>query len=75
MALKDDGILYASFKYGEKEYTKEGRHFTQLNEEKVLALFEKIDSLQLHKVWLSDDARQEREGEMWLNFLAKKGTQ
>ena len=72
-ALKDGGIFYASFKHGEKEYIKEGRHFTPLNEEKVLALFEKLDSLQLQKVWLSDDVRQEREGEMWLNLLAKKG--
>ena len=73
-ALKEGGVLYASFKYGEKEYTKEGRHFTPLNEERVLVLFEKLDSLQLQSVWLSADVRQERKGEMWLNFLAKKGS-
>jgi SAM-dependent methyltransferase len=73
-ALKDDGIFYASFKYGEEEYTKEGRHFTPLNEKKVLTLFEKLDTLQLQSVWLSDDVRQERKGEIWLNFIAKKGS-
>ncbi|MCJ7765721.1 MAG: hypothetical protein MUP09_07255, partial [Thiovulaceae bacterium] len=73
-ALKYDGIFYLSFKYGEEEYTKEGRHFTLLNEGKVQALFEELDTLQLLTVWLSNDVRQERKGEMWLNLLAKKGS-
>ncbi len=71
-ALKDDGIFYASFKYGEKEYSKEGRHFTPLNEEKVQMLFEELDTLRLLTVWLSPDVREERKDEMWLNLLAKK---
>ncbi|MEN8146490.1 MAG: class I SAM-dependent methyltransferase [Campylobacterota bacterium] len=71
-ALKDEGVFYASFKYGNQEYNKEGRHFTPLNEEKTKALFTEIDSLELLEVWLSDDVRQERKGEKWLNLLAKK---
>ncbi|MGB5964690.1 MAG: class I SAM-dependent methyltransferase [Sulfurimonadaceae bacterium] len=71
-ALKSSGIFYASFKYGEQEYNKEGRHFTPLNEEKAQALFREIGSLQLLEIWLSDDVRQERKGEKWLNLLAKK---
>ena len=71
-ALKNEGLFYASFKYGEQEYNKEGRHFTLLNEEKVESLFRDIDTLQLLDVWLSDDVRQERKGEKWLNLLAKK---
>ena len=73
-ALKDGGIFYASFKHGEKEYIKAGRHFTPLNEERVQALFEKLDRLQLQTVWLTPDVREERKGEMWLNLLAKKRT-
>ena len=73
-ALKEDGLFYASFKYGENEYDKEGRHFTSLNEEKTKELFQRIHSLQLLKIWLTDDVRQERKGEKWLNLLAKKGT-
>ena len=71
-ALKDDGVLYASFKYGELEYVKEGRHFTPLTEKKAEALFEQLDTLHLLTIWLSDDVRQERKGEKWLNLLAKK---
>ena len=71
-ALKDEGVFYASFKYGESEYNKEGRHFTPLNKEKAEALFREVDSLELLVIWLSDDVRQERKGEKWLNLLAKK---
>lgn len=71
-ALKDGGILYASFKYGEGEYLKEGRHFTPLDEEQAAALFSELKTLKLLKTWLSDDVRQERRGEKWLNLLAKK---
>jgi len=71
-ALKSGGLFYASFKYGEHEYDKEGRHFTPINEEKTEVLFKKIKTLQLLEIWLSDDVRQEREGEKWLNLLCRK---
>jgi len=71
--LNEGGILYASFKYGGDEYVKEGRHFTPLNEEKAGKLFDEIRNLRLRNLWLSDDLRQDRQGEKWLNFLAKKG--
>ena len=71
-ALKKGGLFYASFKYGSDEYQKEGRHFTPLNEDRTEALFDDIPSLQLLTVWLSDDVRQERKGEKWLNLLARK---
>ncbi len=71
-ALKTDGIFYASFKYGDQEYAKEGRHFTPLNEEKAEALFKEIGTLQLLDICLSDDIRQERKGEKWLNLLCSK---
>ena len=71
-ALKSGGLFYASFKYGEHEYDKEGRHFTPINEKKTEALFKDIDTLQLLQIWLSDDVRQERKGEKWLNLLCRK---
>jgi len=71
--LKKGGYFYASFKYGETSYTKEGRHFTPLNPALTRTLFSEISVLTLEEVWLSDDVRQERKGEKWLNLLAKKG--
>ncbi len=71
-ALKEGGYFYASFKYGTNEYCKEGRHFTQMDHGKVEKLFELLPSLSIQSVWLSDDVRQERKDEKWLNLLAKK---
>ncbi len=73
-ALKKDGLFYASFKYGADEYQKEGRHFTPLTEKQTEKLFINIPSMQLLDIWLSDDVRQERKGEKWLNLLARKVT-
>ncbi|WP_345977237.1 class I SAM-dependent methyltransferase [Sulfurimonas sp. HSL3-7] len=70
--LKKGGYFYASFKYGREEYLKEGRHFTQMDHRKVDKLFAQLPSLSIQSVWLSDDVRQERKGEKWLNLLAKK---
>jgi len=71
-ALKGGGIFYASFKCATQEYTKEGRHFTPLDEAMTQQLFMTLPTLQLQEIWLSDDLRQERKGEKWLNLLAKK---
>jgi len=71
-ALKHGGLFYASFKYGEHEYDKEGRHFTPLNEAQAERLFNGINTLHLLDIWLSDDLRQERKGEKWINLLLKK---
>ena len=71
-ALKEGGYFYASFKYGDQEYSKEGRHFTCLDEVRLKRLFSELSTLQLVDVWLSDDVRQERQGEKWLNLIAKK---
>jgi len=73
-ALKKGGLFYASFKHGTGEYQKEGRHFTPLTEKQTEKLFSNIPSMQLLDIWLSDDVRQERKGEKWLNLLAKKGS-
>lgn len=42
-ALKKDGILYASFKYGESNYEKDGRSFTCFTRDKFLNLIEGLD--------------------------------
>jgi SAM-dependent methyltransferase len=71
-ALKPRGFLYASFKYGKGEYTKEGRHFTRLDETRTAALFDMLDALSLIALWRTEDVREERRGEFWLNLIAEK---
>lgn len=68
-ALKVGGILYMSFKYGDQERVKEGRFFCDHNEETIK---EYLGSFEVQDIWLSEDVRQNRSAERWLNIIAKK---
>jgi SAM-dependent methyltransferase len=70
--LKPHGVLYASFKFGKGEYTKAGRHFTRLDEARATTLFDALDMLTLNALWRTEDVREERRGEFWLNLIAEK---
>ena len=66
--LKPDGIFYCSFKYGHAEQIRNGRFFTDMNEQtlkdSLLSTKLKID-----ETWISSDARPGREAEQWLNAV------
>lgn len=66
--LAIDGIFYCSFKYGDQDSEKEGRSFTNLNEELLQKLIEKT-SLKVNKIWVTLDKRPNRGDEKWLNAL------
>lgn len=70
-ALKQEGILYCSFKYGNKEEERNGRRFTDLNE---LLLQEYINktNLKIMEIHISKDVRKDRSNEKWLNCVLKK---
>lgn len=70
-ALKVNGILYMSFKYGDKDREKDGRKFTDLNEEQAKELLNQFHQIELIKYWITIDQRPDRE-EKWLNILIKK---
>lgn len=70
--LKENGILYASFKYGNFEGVRDGRYYTDFNEEKTERLLREVPGLQLEKQWVSMDALPRRDGVRWLNFLGRK---
>ena len=70
-ALKDNGILYASFKYGDFEGVRNGRYFNDLTEDTSVEIFQKCN-FDIIKTWVSDDARPDRQDEKWVNILVKK---
>lgn len=70
-ALKPDGVLYASFKYGSYSGERNGRFFTDLDEEAINQLVKKVGNLSIIKVYLTEDVRPER-AESWLNVLVRK---
>jgi SAM-dependent methyltransferase len=73
-ALKSDGVLYASFKYGVGEQEHGGRRFTDLDEEGLAALVETVPALAVVETWVTGDRREGREGERWLNAVAARGS-
>ena len=71
-ALKDDGILYTSFKYGDKEQIRNGRFFADYTEERFDQLLTAIPKLELIQYWKTSDLRPGRSEEKWLNILLRK---
>ena len=72
-ALKSDGMLYVSFKYGAGEREHGGRWFTDLDEKGLAALVEGVPGLAVIETWVTGDRREEREGERWLNAVVARG--
>ncbi|MGL4802059.1 MAG: class I SAM-dependent methyltransferase [Cetobacterium sp.] len=71
-ALRKDGVLYASFKYGKNSYEKDGRSFTCFTRDKFLNLIEGLD-FYYRATFETGDVRPGRENEKWLNVILKKG--
>ena len=72
-ALKDNGLVYTSFKYGEFEGIRNGRYFIDMNEERMVELLQKVEGFVAEETWITSDVRPGRGEEKWLNlFLRKK---
>lgn len=70
-ALKDNGILYASFKYGEDEKIVNGRLFSNYNEQTLRALIEG-NGFEVLDLFVTRDVREDRREEMWVNVVGVK---
>ena len=73
-ALKEDGVIYMSFKYGDFEGVRNGRYFTYLTEESFDMLMEPINGFKKEKIWATGDVRENRGTEQWLNIILRKVT-
>ena len=71
-ALKIDGILYASYKYGTNAMVKEGRYFNNYDENSFSEMMKNIQSLEQIEFWTTLDLRQEGNNQKWLNILLKR---
>ena len=71
-ALKKNGIIYTSFKYGTFEGERNGRYFTDFTEEMFEEFARQISGLQIEKMWITGDVREGRGDERWLNILLRK---
>lgn len=72
-ALKSNGILYASFKYGENERIAGERFFTDMTEKTFLQFLNSFENnYKIIETLVTNDVRENRENEKWLNVFLKK---
>lgn len=71
-ALKPDGCMYTSFKYGEFEGYRNGRYFTDFTENTFSDFITDFSDVRIIDKWLSHDTRPGREDEKWLNLILQK---
>ena len=66
-ALKKNGIIYASFKYGEFEGERNGRYFLDLNES-TINNYLKGTNLKIKEYIITEDVRPDNSTK-WLNVI------
>ena len=71
-ALKENGWIYTSFKYGTFSGERNERHFTDFTEKSFLKFAQNIERLDIVEHWLTGDVRPGRGDERWLNLLLQK---
>ena len=71
-ALRPEGVLYASFKYGTFEGIRDGRYFTCFTEETLKDFWESVKDMPIFDLWITHDMRPGREKEKWMNILARR---
>ncbi|WP_321156605.1 class I SAM-dependent methyltransferase [Psychrobacter sp. LV10R520-6] len=69
--LTEDGVLYASFKYGEGERIESERFFCDMNEARWTTIVSETHHVIDCDIWLSEDRRPEHKGR-WFNVIFKK---
>lgn len=71
--LVSGGYFYCSFKYGQGEELRDGRHFTHMDGALLQDLL-RLTNLWLHKSWITYDLRPEKATERWQNVLLRLNT-
>lgn len=71
-ALKKNGIIYTSFKYGTFSGERNGRFFTDMTESTFADLLQRVGGLSVEEQWVSSDVRPGRSEEKWLNLILRK---
>lgn len=72
IAVKSNGIIYTSFKYGIFSGERNGRYFTDMTEGTFSKLLQKIPELEIEEQWITSDVRPGRGEEQWLNLILRK---
>lgn len=71
-ALKSEGWIYTSFKYGKFEGERNGRYFTDFTTDTFKEFIHDMHGLKIEEHWITGDVRPGRGEEKWLNLLLQK---
>ena len=71
-ALKDNGIIYTSFKYGDFEGYRGNRYYTDLNEERLMSILDTVGDFEILEMSTTVSVIPGRDNEIWLNLIARK---
>lgn len=69
--LKQNGVLYVSFKYGDKERVDEERYFCDLTEDECCSLVQQA-GFSVLETFLSGDVLPDRKSQRWVNAIGRK---
>ena len=67
-SLKPHGVWYVSFKYGDSQREKDGRSFTDINEQRLTELVSSLSDIDISSTWITEDNRPDRN-EKWFNAI------
>jgi hypothetical protein len=72
-ALKPNGLLYLSFKYGDAERIEDGRYFNDLNEVSLNVVLNRHPQLDVGQMCTTQDVRPERASSVtWQNAVVRR---
>lgn len=71
-ALKNNGIIYTSFKYGTFAGERNGRYFTDMTEDTFADFIKQIENIRIEELLITSDIRPKRGEEKWLNLILRK---
>jgi len=70
-ALRENGIVYMSFKHGDFEGKRDGRFFLDMTSERFHALCNTDTGFQIEEEWYSEDVRIDKT-DIWYNCIVRK---
>lgn len=71
-ALKPGGVMYASFKYGNREEYRLGRFFSDYNMDEVKKIFLNGGLFELAECFETEDFRPDYKEKPWVNIIVRK---
>ena len=71
-ALRDNGVLYASYKYGKGTSILGDRYYNNYDETSFAEVIDNVNNFEILTYWITKDLRPDRIDEKWLNVILKK---